>query len=268
MILGIDFGASNTGAVLLDGKRLVKKASTAKTMRSKMEIELFLKKNKFNSFNISGIAITGGKSAFFKQKIFGIKPLHVDEIQAIGRGASFLAGAKRCLAVSTGTGTCVVLFEKGKSKHVIGSGLGGGTILGLSKLLVRETRISELIGLARRGNLRNVDLSVGDIVGGGIGIVNSKATGSNFAKMKNFGKADLAAGVQNMVAEAVAVLAISASRGCKCGEIVFVGRAACFPLVRERLLLAAKLFGAKFVFPKDFAFGTAVGAALSKNSFK
>jgi len=265
LILAIDFGASTTGAVLLKGRRVVKKACVAKTMESKKEIELFLKKNCFDSFKgkISAVAVTGGKSAFFTHKIFGLRPKHVDEIDAIGTGAAFLAGKKRCLAVSMGTGTCVVLFEKGESRHVIGSGVGGGTIVGLSRLLAKETRIEKLAGLAEKGNLRNVDLSVGDIVGGGIGVVGSCATGANFAKMRDCSMADLAAGVQNMAAESVAVLAVAAARQCGCNGIVFTGRAPLFPFVRRRLLEAGRLFGGRFVFPKNLEFGTAIGAALS-----
>ena len=265
MILAIDFGASTTGAVLLEGKRVVHKASAPKTLRSKKEIESFLKKSGFGSFKgkVSAVAVTGGKSAFFRQKIFGLRPKHVNEIDAIGRGAAFLAKKSRCLAVSMGTGTCVVLFEKGKSRHIIGSGVGGGTILGLSGLLARETRIEKLAALAEKGKLRNVDLSVGDIVGAGIGVVGSCATGANFAKLRGCGRADLAAGVQSMAAESVAVLAVSAGRQCGCSAVVFTGRAPLFPFVRRRLLEAGRLFGARFVFPKNLEFGTAIGAALS-----
>lgn len=278
MILGIDFGASTTDAVLLQGRRIVRKATAPKVIDSVNALNSFLKKNNFDSFPIQKIAISGGKSAFFKGKILARQPVRVNEIDAIGFGASFLSKANHCLAVSMGTGTCIVLFEKGKCRHVIGTGLGGGTILGLSKLLIGEMEIKKLIQLAGKGNLRKVDLSVADIVGKGIGLLNADATAANFAKaffadakkpwekgpsakLKNCSKADLAAGVQNMVAEAVAVLAITAAKQCNCGKIVFLGRTTAFPLVRKRLRAAAKLFGARFQFPENSAFGTAIGAA-------
>ncbi len=273
MILGVDFGATTTDSVLLQGKRIVRKASAARVIDSVNALNSFLKKNKFDSFPIKRVAIAGGKSAFFKGKILAQQPVRVNEIDAIGFGAFFLSGANRCLAVSMGTGTCIVLFEKGKCRHVIGTGLGGGTILGLSKLLIGETEIKKLIQLAAKGNLRKVDLSVKDIVGKGIGLLQGSATAANFAKaffadakrpsakLKNCSKADLAAGVQNMVAEAVAVLAVSAAKQCNCSKIVFLGRAHEFPFVRKRLQAAAKLFDCNFLFPADSAFGTALGAA-------
>lgn len=259
--MGIDFGASTTDAVLLHGKKIVKKATAGQVIYSVNALNYFLKKNKFDSFPIQQIAVSGGKSTFFKGKILGVQPVHVNEINAIAAGAAFLTKANRCLAVSMGTGTCIVLFEKGKAKHVIGTGLGGGTILGLSKLLVGETEIKKLIQLAGKGNLLKVDLSVADIVGKGIGLLQGSATAANFAKCGKCSKADLAAGVQNMVAESVAVLAISAARQHDCKKIVFIGRTHAFPFVKKRLQAAAKLFGASFQFPENSAFGTAIGAA-------
>ncbi|MBN2067622.1 MAG: hypothetical protein JW744_04095 [Candidatus Diapherotrites archaeon] len=260
MILGIDFGASTTDAVLLQGKRIVKKACAERVLVSPKELDSFLKKNKFHKFQIEGVAISGGKSAGFHKKILGIKPKHVNEIDAIAFGAKFLTGSKRFLAVSMGTGTCIVLFQK-KAGHVIGTGLGGGTVLGLSRLLLNESSPKKLAKLAEGGNLRNVDLSVKDVAGGKIGLLNADATASNFGKQGRHSRADLAAAVQSMAAEAVAVLAIAASRQCNCRKVIFLGRTLSFPLVRKRLKKAAELFKAEFSFPKDAEFGTAAGAA-------
>jgi type II pantothenate kinase len=219
---------------------------------------------------IRAAAVTGGRSAFFEEKIFGLRPHQVDEIRAIGLGASFVSGERRCLAVSMGTGTCIVLFEKGKSRHIIGSGLGGGTIIGLSGRLIGETRAKNLACLAEKGVLSRADLSVNDVVGRGIGIVSGDSTAANFAKPGKCRGADIAAAVQNMVAESVAVLAISAARQCACEKIVFVGRGPKFPLVKKRLLAAARLFGERFLFPKNLEFATAIGAGLAcaNNNFK
>jgi len=261
MILAIDFGASSTSAVLLDDRRIVLKAAAPKQLCSKKEIIAFLKRNGFNSFKIRSLALTGGRSAFFKGKILGLKPLHVNELDAIGLGAAYLSDSKRCLAVSMGTGTCIVLFEKGRSRHVIGTGIGGGTILGLSKILLWETGIVGLARLAKSGDFRKADLSVKEVVGKGIGLVGGEATASNLAKARG-SRADVAAAIQNMVAESVAVLSVMASRAEKCKKIVFLGKTPQFPLVRERLLETAKCFKTSFTFPENHSFGTAFGAAL------
>ncbi len=260
LILGIDFGACTTDAVLLQGSRIARKASSGKAFSSARELNRFLAKNNFGPSKISRIAVTGGKSSFFKGRILGLEPVHVDEINAIGRGAAFLSKSRRCLAVSLGTGTCIVLFERGKCRHMIGTGIGGGTILGLGRLLLGETGVKKLIGLAARGSLHKVDLSVRDVVGKGIGSLPPNATASNFAKGKG-SRADLAAAVQSMVAESVAVLAVASARQCRCRKIVFIGKALAFPFVRKRLVAAAKCLGTAFEFPRNSGFGTAVGAA-------
>jgi len=262
MILGIDFGASTTDAVLMDGKKVVKKASASKPFRSSNALNRFLKSQGFGSFPVEKVALTGGKSFFFKGKVFGFEPKHVGEIKAIGLGASFVSKSKRCVAVSMGTGTCIVFFEKGKPRHVIGTGVGGGTILGLSRLLAWEDGIPKLARLALEGNPKNVDLLVEEVVGKGIGLVNGKATASNFAKATGSRK-DVIASIQNMAAESVAVLAVMAGRECKCKKIVFLGKTPCFPLVKKRLGLTAKCFKARFSFPKNFQIATAIGAALA-----
>ena len=262
MILGIDFGASTVDAVLLDGKKVVKKASSHKSFHSGATLNQFLKSQKFNGFPIEKIAITGGKSLFFKGRVLGFKPTHVEEVKAIGLGAGFLSKSKKCLAVSMGTGTCIVLFEKGKAKHVIGTGVGGGTVLGLSRLLVWEEGIARLAKIAQKGNSGKVDLSVKEVVGKGFGLLNGNATASNFAKGSG-SRADVAAAIQNMVAESVAILAISAARENKCRKIVFLGKVPEFPFVKKRLGLTARCFKTVFDFPKNYGVGTAIGAALA-----
>ncbi len=266
MILGIDFGASSTKAVLLDGKKIAKKAVSKRPLVTKKNLEHFLKTKNFSAYPITAVAITGGKSHSFKSKILGLKPNHVNEINAIGFGAAFPSNQKNCLAVSLGTGTCIVSFSKGNCLHVIGSGLGGGTILGLSKLLVKETSPKKLAKLASKGNLSKTDLSVKDIVGKGIGKVPASATASNFAKASG-SKKDIAAAIQNLVAEPVAVLAASASKH-NCKKVVFVGRTLEFPFAKKRIKAAEKIFNASFSFPKNPAFATALGAAFFLQSKK
>jgi type II pantothenate kinase len=161
-----------------------------------------------------------------------------------------------------GTGTCIVFYNNGKNRHLIGTGVGGGTIIGLSKLLLKEARIEKLNSLALRGNLKKIDLQIHDITGSSFSMLNGNATASNFAKLQNFAKADLAAGIQNLVAESVAVLAVSASEQCACNTIVFCGRAPLFPFVNKRLNSAARCFSKNFLYPKDSEFATAIGAAL------
>jgi type II pantothenate kinase len=261
MILGIDFGASTTDAVLFDRKKILKKASSERALGPARELNSFLKRKGFTPREVKQVAITGGKSSFFKSRVLGLKPKHVGEIDAIGFGGAFLAGLKRCLVVSMGTGTCIVSFEGGKARHAAGTSLGGGTIVGLSKSLFGEANPEKLMELASKGSLKKVDLSVEEIVGGGIGIVPGRASASNFAKTGKASRADLALAVQNMVAESNAVIAALAARSSKQKKLVFVGKTAAYPAIKASVKSVLGYYGFRPDFPKVGKFATAAGAA-------
>lgn len=267
LVLGIDFGASTTDIVLLQGNRLLKVFSFERNKfneTSLNQLSAFLKGLNLPFSKISKIAVTGGKSKQLNgKKIFGIPIVHVSEIQAIGFGGSFVSKLKNCLVVSCGTGTCIVQLKNGIAKHFGGTGIGGGTILGLSQLLLKTKNLIELEKLASEGNLKNVDLSVKNVIGSGIGIVPANATASNFANLKNPSRNDLAFGIQNLVGEVVAVSAVFAAKACRQNMVVFVGKAVSFDKVKKAIQKVAKYYGVKVWFPKNGGIATAAGAAIS-----
>ncbi|MCS7103479.1 MAG: pantothenate kinase, partial [Candidatus Korarchaeum sp.] len=90
--------------------------------------------------DISSIAVSGGRIRSLPNRLFGLPLIEVDEIEAIGRGGAFLAKLDECVVVSAGTGTAIVEVRRRDSgyyvKHLGGTGVGGGTLLGLNKLLL------------------------------------------------------------------------------------------------------------------------------------
>lgn len=70
------------------------------------------------------------------------------------------------LLVNIGSGVSLIeVIGKGKFERIIGTHLGGGTILGLARLLTGCTSYDEFLELSERGNNLAVDLTVGDIYG-------------------------------------------------------------------------------------------------------
>ncbi|AQL01258.1 Pantothenate kinase family protein [Zea mays] len=70
------------------------------------------------------------------------------------------------LLVNIGSGVSMIeVIGKGKFERIIGSHLGGGTILGLARLLTGCSSYEEFLELSQRGNNLSVDLTVGDIYG-------------------------------------------------------------------------------------------------------
>lgn len=67
--------------------------------------------------------------------------MKMEEFQAIGYGGLKLSGLTDALVVSMGTGTAYVRAGKDGMKHIGGSGVGGGTLMGLASRLVKENRL-------------------------------------------------------------------------------------------------------------------------------
>ncbi len=257
--VGIDVGVSNTDLAILENKKL----SAVRTIPSGDYSNCSLKD--FVGENTSGnscptFACTGGKRL---ASCSGFK--RVDEIQCIGLGAAFLSEEKRFLACNVGTGTPFVSYDAGKIVHVGGTGVGGGTLDGLAKLLLAK-RAWDLEAFAKRGKPR-LDLTVNEVIGGAIGIVPPTATASNLGKVNMLPgtpkKEDVALSVISLVGESVGVAAAFAARTANQNKIVFTGRvAAKNKFFRERSAAAAKIFGVASEFPKNGEYATAIGAAL------
>jgi type II pantothenate kinase len=170
------------------------------------------------------------------------------------------------LVANVGTGTPFVFVDGQKSAHVAGSGVGGGTLAGLARLLL-NTRVEKIEELARKGTPR-LDLTVAEAVGGGVGIVGGEATASNFGKAagaKKVHSEDVALSTVNLVAEAVGTMALLAAKNCGCEkDIVFTGRAvARNRLMQEKIGEVMRLFGGRAVFPENAEYCTAIGAMLA-----
>ena len=242
MTIGIDWGASTTDVVFVEDNVIVK---THSYETKDIDINGLLMLD-------GEIRITGSKS-----KQLGVD--YVDEIKAIGLGGKYLSGMDKCLVVSLGTGCCIVNVDE-KIKHVGGTGVCGGTLLGLSKQLCGTDDLGEIERLASLGNLENVDLTVKDIIGEGIGKIPAEKTASNFGKLNNNSKEDNALGLVNMIAQSCAMLAIFAADGYK--DIILTGKLTKVKKLVEIMDSIAKIYGKKFIVPDNAGVATAVGAAI------
>ncbi|KAK4765647.1 hypothetical protein SAY86_026737 [Trapa natans] len=90
------------------------------------------------------------------------------------------------LLVNIGSGVSMIKVDgDGKFERVSGTSVGGGTFLGLGRLLTKCKSFDELLELSHQGNNRVIDMLVGDIYGGQdyskIGLA-STAIASSFGK--------------------------------------------------------------------------------------
>jgi len=258
VLIGIDVGITNTDvAKVVNGKIKCSIGAPSKKGMTKKLFELIADGEKT-------VAITGAGAKNEGKTLRGCRVVHVDEMGAIGIGGSRVACLDRCIVASVGTGTAIVYVEGKKCKHLGGTGVGGGTLVGLGKKLLGVGDAEEIASLAAMGRLDRINITVGDVYGRGVGIVPADATAANFAKGGKAMKADIALGIINLVGETGGVLACFAAREKKVRHIVFVGAVPTMPLMQRMLGRTAAMFGFKAVFPEEARFSTAFGAAICR----
>ena len=268
MILGIDIGGTTTDLAGFDGDALVDvisvKASDPLASASGA-LGKFINKHNIPLSKIKKIAITGVGSSFIDMNLFGIETVKINEFTSSGLGGTYLVQADEAIVVSMGTGTAFVRVANGKVKHLGGTGVGGGTLMGLSKELLHTLDFKKVLEMSEKGDLGKVDLQLGDISQEEIGTLQKWITVSNFGKSSDdAAKEDLAAGIFNMVFQTIGMLSIFAARMEGDKNIIFTGQLANIPYGQRVLnsLIEAKLFDGNFKFPEYAEFSTAIGAAI------
>ena len=92
----------------------------------------FLNDNSLTLDDVERVMITGAGSSFITNPIYDLPCSKVEEFRAIGLGGLYLSGYKTAIVASLGTGTALVHAEEGKAPHHLGgTGMGGGTLVGL-----------------------------------------------------------------------------------------------------------------------------------------
>jgi len=270
-IIGIDIGGSTTKicGFKISDKTLVKQPFYIKA--SDQISSLYGAFGKFTSVNniklseIQKIQITGVGSTFISDDLYGIPTETVEETKAIGRGGLYLSGLKEAIVVSMGTGTSIVMAGKnGETTRLGGTGVGGGALTGLSKMLLNVSSTDNIIALAEQGDLKNIDLKLGDITKKDIipGMPDH-LTASNFGKISDLAtKSDIAFGIINMVFEVIGMMGIFAAGQFSLKDIVLTGNLTYIPQSVEIFGNLNKMFGVNFQIPEHARFGTVIGAAL------
>lgn len=270
-VVGIDVGGSTTKIVGFDaGKKLIEPIFVRahdQLTSAYGALGKFTSLNKIELSDISKIMVTGVGSTFIGDNIYNIPCEHAVEFPCIGRGGIYLSGLDKAIIVSMGTGTAIVYADKdGHSEYLGGTGVGGGTLMGLSEKLLGMRSISHITELAKEGDLSRIDLRVHDITKNEVHPdLAPDMTAANFGKISDVAtKSDLALGIINMIFETIGMTAIFAARGHDTRDIVLTGNMATLPQAPEIFETLNKLFDVNFLIPHNAQFGTVIGAALSE----
>ena len=227
----------------------------------------FTSQNGLSLDEIDKVMVTGVGATHMQNPIYNLTCQTVPEFSAVGLGGLYLSGLEEAIIVSMGTGTALVYAkkdgEKTRVEYLGGTGVGGGTLLGLTRKMTGVETIEHIEEICREGNLDNIDLRVKDIskdakyTG-----VNEDLTAANFGKVSDLAtSADIALGVANMVAETVAMISVFAARGRGVKDVVIIGNLTNIEAVRN-VFKNLGSFGINFIIPENSSFGTVIGAAL------
>lgn len=228
----------------------------------------FVDENGLSLSDIEKVRMSGVGSTYITKPIYSLKCDTVPEFRATGLGGLFLSGLSRALVVSMGTGTAMVYSEEGKEPEYLGgTGVGGGTLLGLSKKLLGLEDIEHLQQLAREGDLSRIDLRIGDITKKDPNLTMPDfMTASNFGKVSDIAtNADVALGIINMVFETIGMIALFAARGKQIRDIVLTGNLTVVEQAKLVFETLSTLFDVNFIIPENAQFGTVIGTALDGN---
>lgn len=259
LALGVDIGASTTKLALLRNGRCIK--TCRKPDGQTLEEALAA----FGTAGVKRIAITGVGASFIQGDLAGIPTVRVGEFRSLSRGASHIAHKRNCLVASIGTGTSFTRVTPLRSWHVGGTGVGGGMLKSMAKLLCETDDMNHLQQLAAKGDLANTDLRIMDVCAGTVGNLMPTNTVANFGKVgADASKEDLAAGLCNMIFQSIGLMAAFAIERHLTRTIVLVGTITDWPIAHRSLDEVAALCNVHYVVPEHAAFATAIGAALEQ----
>ena len=166
LVLGLDVGGSTTKVVgFEDGKMLesvIVKASDP-LASAYAGLGKFVEATGRKLAQIDTVMATGVGASYLSGDLLERKTILVNEFESVGIGGIFLAGIQEAIVVSMGTGTSLVEAKGSNVRHIIGSGVGGGTLLGLADRLINVSDFDTINELSQSGKLENVDLTVGEI---------------------------------------------------------------------------------------------------------
>jgi len=268
IVIGIDVGISTTkivgineGGVVISPVRI---RATDPVTSLYGAFGKYLHDNGIGLSDIEQVMITGVGSAYVKQPIYGLPTSHAEEFMADGLGARYETDLDKMIVVSMGTGTSLVKCDGSDIRHIGGLGIGGGTLAGLSRIILKTDDIKQLETLAMQGNIKNINLLIGDISANPLPDLPKETTASLFANAKaDARKEDIALGIVVLVLQTIGSSTVLAAQGSGIKDFVLIGNLSLLPQCGAVYHSFEKLYKVHYHIPKYSEFCTAIGAALS-----
>ncbi|MEO3944968.1 type II pantothenate kinase [Gorillibacterium sp. CAU 1737] len=184
-----------------------------------------------NRYPEAQVCLTGGKSRVLTALLQG-RVTELGEFDATVQGARFLLRLQgveldNFILANAGTGTSIHHVGPSGSHRVIGTGVGGGTVMGLSALLTGTHDFDSIIRESAAGDRERVDLLVRHIYEGSNPPIPGDLTASNFGNVLHSPQppqpADALASVLGLVGETITTVSVMAAAMSGTDRIVYAG---------------------------------------------
>ena len=267
IVIGIDVGISTTKIVGIDEKGMVISPIRIKATDPITSLYgafgKYLHDNKIKLDEVEHVMLTGVGAAYIDEHIYGLPTSKSEEFIADGLGAKYESKLDRMIVVSMGTGTSLVKCDGENIKHIGGIGIGGGTLAGLSRIMLKTDDIKQITNLAKDGDVSKINLLIKDISAKPLPGLPMSAVASLFSNAKtNASREDIAKGLIWMVLQCIGSATILSSLESGIKDFVLIGNLSLLPLCREVYPAMEKVYGVRFHVPKYSELCTAIGAAL------
>ena len=167
IVIGIDVGISTTKIVGIDEDGMVVSPIRIKATDPITSLYgafgKYLHDNKIKLDEVEQVMLTGVGSAYIDENIYGLPTSKSEEFVADGLGAKYESKINKMIVVSMGTGTSLVKCDGDNIRHIGGIGIGGGTLSGLSRIMLKTDDIKQIANLAKDGEISRINLLIGDI---------------------------------------------------------------------------------------------------------
>ena len=224
---------------------------------------------------VEEIGLTGGRTEQLRDVLKTMKSIeYIVEFEATLKGVRFLLDKEghainQSIITNVGTGTSIHYMAGDLHKRVGGTGVGGGTLIGLSTIMTGISDFDDIKDNASLGNREGVDLLVKDIYQGMDTPIDGNLTASNFGKVgitdqRKFEQNDVLATTQGLIGEVISTLSIQLAVQHHTENIVYIGST----LIKNKQLIKViehytLLKKHKPIFLKDCGFSGAIGALLN-----
>ncbi|MCI1647923.1 MAG: type II pantothenate kinase [Bacteroides sp.] len=267
MIIGIDVGGSTTKIVGLNGEQIQSPMfiTAADPVTSLFgAFGKYIYDNGIQLSDIEQVMLTGVGSAYIDSPLYGLPTDKIDEFVANGLGARHATDLDQLIVVSMGTGTSFVQITHDGIQHIGGIGIGGGTLQGLSRLLLKTYDFHQIAEIAETGNIEHINLLIGDICNRALPDLPVHATASLFGKAdNNVSQADIAKGIIYMVLQTIGGAVVLSALNTPIKDFVLIGNLTQLPQCHEVFSNMENIYHVRFHIPPYAEYRTAIGAALA-----